>query len=516
MTTAELRFPAGRYHATPWGRHVNEGPVEWPPAPWRVLRALVATWFLKARSDIAENEVRSLIEALSSVAPGFSLPRASLGHTRHYLPYLEGAKAKTTKVFDAFVHIEPPAHALQVHWPIDLSPSQRTALACLLNRLGYLGRAESLVEARLLSDGDGVLPQNSVVLPLDTAVPADCELVRVLAPMGQAELSQWLSEAQSRPSPAVQKKTRKKKKDTELPIPANVFDVLLAETPALQSAGWNLPPGAKLLDYTRPADAFEISPVPRSRAESHHPTVARYALVGRVPPRITQALSLSERIHQALVKYSDNHPVFTGVDDAGKPASGHQHAYIFCEPAEKSDAIAFVTVTATKGFDTKAQAGLRRLHRVWGHGGHDVHFVLVGFGTPADFPHSPIFGRSRVWRSLTPFVSTRHPKSFRDGRPKLDTDGWQIGSPQQDVRRLLAAELKPLPARIVLQPEGIVAGGRRHRCIAFQSNRRLGGGKRATGYGFALEVTFSEPVSGPLALGYAAHFGLGLFAPVPS
>ena len=48
MPIIKLNFPAGRMHATPWGRHVNEGAVEWPPSPWRILRALVATWHLKA------------------------------------------------------------------------------------------------------------------------------------------------------------------------------------------------------------------------------------------------------------------------------------------------------------------------------------------------------------------------------------------------------------------------------------------------------------------------------------
>jgi len=33
MLTIELRFPAGRYHATPWGRSANEADVEWPPSP---------------------------------------------------------------------------------------------------------------------------------------------------------------------------------------------------------------------------------------------------------------------------------------------------------------------------------------------------------------------------------------------------------------------------------------------------------------------------------------------------
>jgi CRISPR-associated protein Csb2 len=43
MLALAFTFPAGRYHATPWGRHVNEADVAWPPEPWRILRTLVAT-----------------------------------------------------------------------------------------------------------------------------------------------------------------------------------------------------------------------------------------------------------------------------------------------------------------------------------------------------------------------------------------------------------------------------------------------------------------------------------------
>ena len=42
MFALAIRFVAGRYHATPWGRHVNEADVAWPPEPWRLLRAFVA------------------------------------------------------------------------------------------------------------------------------------------------------------------------------------------------------------------------------------------------------------------------------------------------------------------------------------------------------------------------------------------------------------------------------------------------------------------------------------------
>src|SRR5690606_34470106 len=39
MPTVLVEFPGGRYHAPPWGHHVNEGQIEWPPCPWRLLRA---------------------------------------------------------------------------------------------------------------------------------------------------------------------------------------------------------------------------------------------------------------------------------------------------------------------------------------------------------------------------------------------------------------------------------------------------------------------------------------------
>src|SRR5580693_3406900 len=107
MIVLELRFPAGRYHATPWGRHVNEGAVEWPPSPWRILRALIATWHLKARRDeeIVEPVIHALADSLTRQVPVFHLPRATTAHTRHYMPYNEGKNEKTTKVFDTFIQV---------------------------------------------------------------------------------------------------------------------------------------------------------------------------------------------------------------------------------------------------------------------------------------------------------------------------------------------------------------------------------------------------------------------------
>jgi hypothetical protein len=56
VVVIELRFLTGRFHATPWGRNVNEGVPEWPPSPYRLLRALYDAWKRK-RPDWPEGRV---------------------------------------------------------------------------------------------------------------------------------------------------------------------------------------------------------------------------------------------------------------------------------------------------------------------------------------------------------------------------------------------------------------------------------------------------------------------------
>ena len=37
-----IRFLTGRAHLHHWHAHHSDGKVDWPPSPWRLLRALVA------------------------------------------------------------------------------------------------------------------------------------------------------------------------------------------------------------------------------------------------------------------------------------------------------------------------------------------------------------------------------------------------------------------------------------------------------------------------------------------
>jgi CRISPR-associated protein Csb2 len=255
------------------------------------------------------------------------------------------------------------------------------------------------------------------------------------------------------------------------------------------------------------------------------PTLARFAVASQVPPRLTDAIFLAEKIHRTLVSYSNGSPVFTGCDESGKPLEGHRHAHILSESniglgKGRRGEITHVTIFAPMGFGNEERRALDGLTKLWGHGGHDVQLILLGVGRPEDFGgldasrgESPILAESERWISRTPFVPTRHPKATHSGEPKLDSNGRQLGSPEHELVRLL--ELAEFPEPFAIEPVSSTdLAGHNTRWLSFRRQRGNGWGRRAAsgmGYGFRME--FHQPIRGPIALGYGAHFGLGLFVP---
>ena len=513
MITLRFRFVAGRWHATAWGSHVNEGVLDWPPAPWRICRALIATWFHKKRAVFEEADIRSLIDVLGSKAPSYALPSATSSHTRHYMPVNEGRKENRTKVFDAFAHVAP-GESLDVLWPVELSKTQSELLATLLASMNYFGRAESLVEAILLPEAITVSRINSRPLIEGEFVADREEPIRLLAPMTPEEFALWLTEQTS-----VTTKSKGKKK-ANFALPESLYDALLADTSDLKARGWSQPPGSRWIDYARPAEPFRIVPRRMPAPDDRRPTVARFAIVSQVPPRITEALSLGERFHRALVSRCPR-SVFTGCNAAGEPLStGHQHAFYLSECDFSRGTVSFLSVYARIGLDLEARQALEQLRQTWGYDSYKLQLVLLGVGEPKDFGgenaaagHALPLGKGREWISLTPFVPTRHAKTHRNGAPKFDAAGVPIGSPQHDLLRLLLESGFPQPTKVELVPHLQLASRRIH-WLEFQRTRRNGRGCKAGERGYGFHITFPEAVRGPIAIGYGAHFGLGLFVPV--
>ena len=169
MFALVFNFPGGRYHSTPWGSHVNEADVAWPPEPWRILRALIACYWRKGDfSRWNETDLALLVDRLSSDPPIYRLPEGAIhAHTRHYMPV---PPAKKTLIFDAFAHL-PKGEAIVVAWP-DLVLERN--LICLASNLaegiGYLGRAESWTECFATTDWD---PANANCEPLGDSLGID-------------------------------------------------------------------------------------------------------------------------------------------------------------------------------------------------------------------------------------------------------------------------------------------------------------------------------------------------------
>jgi CRISPR-associated protein Csb2 len=540
-----MKFLAGKFHATPWNKQVNEGEVEWPPSPWRILRALISTWYLKVQDGVDKEVLGNLLAKLTAL-PIFYLPPATLGHTRHYMPlYQSSIDGKTTKVFDAFAKLGPDDPVRIVWSDIVLADDERRALGMLVSNLGYLGRAESWVEGHILQELNMDVTPSSFPLIDGESLPNGYERVRVLACMAPQDYVVWrekiitvhkerrLSEHRNKAivkgiSIAGIRLSEKDLERIERSIPADIFGALQVDIGELRSAGWSQAPGSRWMTYARRKDAFEM--MPKSKAAACHAsneesTVARYAVASQIAHRLTETISLAERIHVALVSRSDGSNVFTGCDGSGKPLQGHRHAHILCESnlglgRGRRGEITHITVYSPMGFGQRERRALDGLSKVWGSGGYDVQLVLLGMGQPQDFAgfdigngECPILAESSTWISRTPFVPTRHMKSSKSGKPKRDANGLQIGSPEHELRRLLG--LAGLPRLVLVESvHSTDLGGHETKWLNFKRERIGGAGSKATNMGYGFRIEFSEPVRGPIAVGYGSHFGLGLFVPV--
>jgi CRISPR-associated protein Csb2 len=338
----------------------------------------------------------------------------------------------------------------------------------------------------------------------------------LLAPLPVSLYEEWAAKQTSIDPP---KKGKGKKREA---LPPALFEALQLDTEDWKRKGWNLPPGARWVEYMRPRNYLQIAPSSPSslRRMAAPPTVARFAITSKVPPSITQSLSLAERFHQALcsqLRGDEPSAALTGLDECGVPLTGNDHVY-FLPECDRDGYITHMSLHAPRGFEDAACRVLGRLRRVWGAEGFDVQIVLLATGQPKDFADaSPYFKKARTWVSLTPFIPVRHAKATRSGVPKSDLKkNLQIGSPEHDCWRLFELVAPELPV-IQVSPEGsrIKTGLRNIPCLNFQRQRKTGGGTRAGNRGYALRIDFAESVSVPFGLGYGAHFGLGLFVPVP-
>jgi len=487
MVGLEVRFLAGRFHGNRWQNAHNEGVAEWPPSPWRLLRALVS-----AACDLGvEAQAKPLIEKLGAAPPSYQLPAARQAHTRHYMPDVDDAKHKKTKVFDTFVVVDGGSflcspQTVRAWWPeLTLSVEESALLQRLAHRVAYVGRAESWAEV-------GVVSEDRVgsfdCWPDDTKTAPSTTLM-ALEPV--EAFQSWVRE------------------QTSPDTPRSTWDVLTFGGERFRKQGWSKVPGTQLVRYVFSNPPFESGSViggRSSQSAKRRPTVARFAIRSAVLPQLEEALIVAERMRQGLMSQSrrisgNARPVFSGHFDDGLVRQ-HDHAFIL-PSADFNDEgrIDTITVAAKMGFDTEDLRALQQTRRLFGRNGHFLDLVWLGVGEAADFggakrPHSPLLHESTTWESVTPFVPTRHPKKVR---------GSYVDDIPSQLRRGCAQV--GLPEPVSVEPLG---GEWRE----FRRRRRGGKGRRGPDRAYGVRLVFGQTVRGPIALGYGAHYGLGLFTAV--
>ncbi len=461
--TIGIKFPLGRYHATPWDRSVNEGAAEWPPSPWRLLRALVATWYTRW-PDLPAPELDGLLDALGD-PPSYRTPSYRPGHTRHYLPDLDHRKGEnrgTDLTLDPFLSV-PRDEELLVRWEADLSTQQREVLAKLAELIPYLGRAESVCEARLLTEDP--VPDEIWYRPGTSAASQ----MRLLAPT--------------------------------LPVSRPALEI---STVQVRRSRRTQPLDTRWVSYVPP----EAPTAPRVvKRKADQVEAMRFAVLGKAPLMSTHGVLLADMAHVQAGWRLANAQV---TDDRrrailGSKGANSDHSHAHWIPVSSDDCeIDSLVLWVPVGLQPEEVAALAAMREISGRlGDYDlrglpqVNLVLQAAG-PIGQIAQELDRPARSWRSGTPYLPVRHRK-----RDSLD----------EYVTSDVAAELcyRKRPPAVVSRIEE--AGGLPDRWSRdfrrYRAKENLGNSRP----GLALRLEFDQEIRGPLLIGQLSHFGYGIFVP---
>jgi CRISPR-associated protein Csb2 len=457
-----IRFDLGRYHATPWGSNVNDASVEWPPSPWRLLRALYAVSRSNTRVGAHRGSLDdALVQLVAAGPPSYRLPPSTPHHTRHYMPsrdYRSGSQGKDTdKVFDGFLAVNPEAE-LTAWWDADMKGEELAGLETAARALGYIGRSESVCSAGVVV---AEAPEALDARPLVEGAPANDAVVSLLCPTAADPLS-----------------------------------ALAVSVTELRKRRLLTPPGAEWLDYGIRLPSFKApNPLPPER-----PTLARFRVHGASRPSMRDTVAVTSHARAALQarfgRRNDNaaSSVLSGKAEGAPRSDQHLHAHYFVTPDEDGRRIDHIVVWAPEGFGSEEVAALAGLTELRMRDADPLRLALTAIGRTDDMRLEDLLGPAREWRSLTPFALNRHPKR-RSGRV--------VDGPLDQIRRELQLRRFPEPESI----ESISGAWLEYR------RTRPGRSRLDAPRVVGARLVFPEPVRGPIALGALSHFGLGLFVP---
>ena len=504
-------FPLGRFHATPWRANPYDDPFgEWPPSPWRFVRAVVARWYQWSRetADAADTgQLDRLVSALCGSSYAFHIPAEALRGSplRQYQPVEfgwepagktkgKGAKKKivpqlrtygTSLVQDNYWCL-PSGNG--VWWFLDgdrWTPELIEALDRCLERLIYFGRAETFTAIERRQEHP---PHPNCELVERPPSPTS---VRVLVPRSAA---------------------------TRADVERITDDAQLAKS--------TVPPGAYMMYVDLPVRSAARE-VPVSFPPRRDCRLIQLAIGWSVPPEPRSAVRLTARFRSAvlrellLIRTCGRHASWSaapesvrvavadmfGKDSEGKPLKEHNHAEFLAWWQERLPTRLLIWRSG-RPFDRHEQTAI--FSAAW----RALSWVAIGRDAdewkirliPLDeaVPPPPGFDgeRARIWEPLTPYVPPRH--YLRGGKPRPSE------SIADQVKRELVLRGVPGGEQVRVEEIGDATWVVVHVPRRAALERKFIGERRA----YWLRLTFPESVIGPIKLGHSSSFGLGLFRPL--
>ncbi|OGV72275.1 MAG: type I-U CRISPR-associated protein Cas5/Cas6 [Lentisphaerae bacterium RIFOXYB12_FULL_65_16] len=565
-------FPLGRFHATPWKVFPYDDPHgEWPPSPWRLIRAVIARSYQYEREtgEIAPGQREALARAFCTSAVAWHLPAFSWRGPglRQYQPADFGwghpppRKLELIRLSRLLKERLGASYGVQVEARdgspvLELFDSQarslgervvdddaiwqefkrvkKTATTRRIRRYPPDARTYNPTKVAdnfwLAGSADAEDPAPSVWWFLsgvewnrETVALLEACLVRMTY-FGRAEsiteIRLVVGCANSVPAPNCQLAV---KRDTGMvPVlctcPDATLDQIQASTDDPAVANSTIPPGARWLYATRPQRPAS-RPRPRPVVRRKSVSLVQFAIGARVWPTMKDTVRLTQRFRGRVIRQ------LLRIESGGTVEDWRS------APLELRERAALISGKDCGG---KNLAG----HR------HSVFFVHWEDGRPArlcvwraaPFDHAeqdaflgaaeaplPLGYHGDPWTvTLVPLDASVPPPPCLDPTP---CRRWVTVTPFVPPRHVFARNGRAKPGDSVkeqvlkelsnrdLPIAGVQVLAARVGWVSIhQAHGERGQATNAAKIGYEVNIHFPLPQPGPIMLGHSSHFGLGLFA----
>jgi CRISPR-associated protein Csb2 len=459
-----------QYQANAWHHAHCEGVIDWPPSPWRILRAIVAGSYNINLPNQHQQTLKNLLHKMAQVKPSYYLPKSSYIQHRSSRPQVQqDAKIKPGKtLYAAGLLMDKQDSTLFIQYDFELTETEDLVLRLILNGITYLGRKESAAEWTITE----IIPQ-----PIN-AIP-DAEGTRIVAvPTSDLEVEQlW----------------------TVLNLSAaDVFDQdKKAVFPGVEHTTYRIEPTANRLKIRNYPNQIVANTV-RLQVIADH----------KLPMWL--AHELCDRLHKSLVKRCPT-AVFTG----------HEHDHTFIQPIANDHMggrfVEMLCLFTHKGYtsDNLATISAYQWLRV---GEQFVELKLVDYSKETD-------EKSQYWKSSTPMFLTRFPQTLQGKSRFLGKTQYHKDGPEhQALKYLLFLEHLDLSGtphfEAVRKGLGMFLNGQLvviANCEVWPDFWKWTSphttSQKVSRIGYKVVLEFNQPIKGPIGLGYACHYGLGALRP---